>query len=856
MKNHLFKTLSLVSLFLLASCGAGLDQSIKGVAAVGAPLSNASILLRDATGVERMTTADANGNYVFSKSDLFGLKAPIQVSASIQMGEKLVNHYAVIPELKSSDVGNTANITPLTSAVTALLSTGGVLTDLTPAQLSQLTPDAYAQANNKVKAAIAPISSQLVGQSFDPLTTPITQTGKTADLLLDHLDVSVRPDSVNITNKMAVLASLDAVTAASSQISKDPSTPALPIQATETTSTDGFQELISQFQKCFAVSSTSRLTAKTKSDATLHADCSDIAINDSLGYLHNGTNFKVRWAKALNSSTMGSSAKFFMPEVRLRISKAPEERIAVNFNFMDNSGNGYTIPEIIEKSEATGGKWRLRGNQRSINAYIEAQLDYYQDLSSHPSYVNTNFSRIASSLRIFLDPRVSFNPSTGVPDYSDVIDLTKINGFAVSPTSSTTNLKFSEFKASLASDTNRSTNDFVSCVVVTGPGKFSGNKWMGFFPHGIVLKRPNASPTQDYVAIDKRLSSNELQTVVESSSSASYASRSEVASTVCGEGTTNQSNSNYTIELEALSNQVHPFTGRVDTSINGRDIRWNTGPSYARIAPDATLAKQFDLNPTLTMYVITSAKKVALKMDVRYLGDLPPASQVRELVEKNRVSTISKATLMRYLDYTADASTTNTTVTSASADWSTAPGAFGADLIGFYAQVYKSKPGRGLRGPSSAILSNQSATPDSIWTVDADLAETLDGTGVNESSPNLNFYWSWADYARPPLATTDQTGSSNGTCFNSNIATKPSSLVTSTNAAVGRSEKSFTDRSLNGAKYHGVDALTTACLNSDSTDTNRATHAYLHRELWMRTYTDRNVRVYVYSANKKYRSPS
>jgi hypothetical protein len=847
MKTHFYKTLCFSFLFLLASCGAGLDQSVQGVAAVGAPLSNATIVLKDATGATRTTTADPNGRYAFSKSDLFGLKAPIQVSASVQMGEKLVTHFAVIPELKTSDVGNTANITPLTSAVTGLLSNSGILTDFTPAQLSQLTPEAYANANNKVKTAIAPLSTQLVGQTFDPLTTPITQTGKTADLLLDHLDVAVRSDSVSITNKMAVLGNSDPTTAASSQISKDPGTPATPIQVAEITSTEGFEELVAQFKKCFAIDSTARLTAKTKADATLHADCSDIAIKE--GYLHNGTNFKVRWAKALNSSTIGTSAKFFMPEVRLRISKAPVERIAVNINFMDNSGSGYTVPEIIEKSEATGGKWRLRGNQRPINAYIEAQLDYYKDLSNHSSFVNTNFSRIASSLRIYLDPRVSFDPTTGAPDYSDAIDLRKSYGFAVSPSNpTTTTLKFSEFKEALAADVDRKNNHFVGCIVVTGPGKWSGSKWMGIYPNGIVLKRPNGSPTQDYVAIDKRLTSAQLSSVVASSAGTNYASRSLVNDLVCDDGTTNQSNSNYTIELEALVNQVHPFTGNVDTSINGRNVQWNTGPSYARVAPDASLAKEFDLNPNLTMYVITDAKKVALKLDVRYLGDLPPASQARELVEKNRVSIMSTDTLRSYLDFNSNSDTVKT-VTTASAKWTTAPGAFGADLIGFYAQVYKSKPGRGLRGPNSVIEANKTATPDGIWTADEDLAAALDATGAGNDLPNLNFYWSWADYARPTLS------DGSGLCYKANT-TKPATLVTSTNAAVGRSDTSFTNRYLNGASYHGIDALSTACLNSDSTDTNRASDAYLHREVWMRTYTDRNVRVYVYTANKKFRSPS
>lgn len=841
MKSWIYRSLTLTSLAVLTSCGININSGLQGVAAIGAPLSGASITLKDAQGQTLTTTASASGAYSFSSADLMNMKAPFQVIASVQMGEKLVTHYAVIPSLGNSDVPSTANITPLTTAITGLLTDSGVVTEWNNQQLASLSPAAYQSALTKIQDAVKPLSATLVAGStdFNPLTTPISQTGKGADLLLDHLDVVVRPDAVNIINKMAVVDSTNQTTAMS-QISKDPGVAATPIALAETTNTDGFEELVDQIKKCFQVPHTERLTNKQPTSATLHAECRNIALSD---YLHNATPFVVRWAKLFNTETLntnslqGGKTKFFRPEVRLRINKSPE-RIAVNFNFTDNEGNGYTLPEIIQR-DPDNGQWRLYGNQRKISAIAEAQLEYYQDLTKGTPYVNTNFSKATSGFRLYLDPRIAFDDTDGRPDYSGVFDLTTATGYATEPNLVSTALKFSTFKNRLP--TNQHT---VACVVVTGPGKFdqSGKKWMGIYPHGLIMKRSSASATQDYVAIDSRATESQLSALNAIDMNLNYTARS-ISPQICGTGVTDQGSSNYTIESEALTQQVNPITMQIDSSINGRDVIWNTGPGYARTAPDAELGRIFDNNPRLTYYVISTGNKLAMKFDVRYLGDLPPVSQAKELIAKNKVARATPETLSRFLSW--DASNPNrNTVTLASADWSTPPQGFGADLIGFYSQIYRATPGRGLRGSNSKILANQSGVyTDNLWASDEDLAADLDATGVLSDVAN-NFYWRYSGYAKKPDTT-------NGCANYTNLT----SLISSITLSVGRATTGFTDRVLNGASYHGLDSLDTACLQASGTSPNvvSATHAYLHREVWLRTYTDRNVRFTVTAANKAFR---
>jgi hypothetical protein len=746
----------------------------------------------------------------------------------------------------------------------ALVNNSGVLTSLTNEQLAALTPAAIDQAKQKILTTVKPLTDKIVTGGFDPVSTPFVANGTGVDLLLDHLDLTVRTDQISLINKMAVVAdgsnSLDHV----GVVPKSGSPTA--IQNDSTTTTSGFEDIQQAFENCFKEPAAQRMVATNATTATLHASCDSIA---DPNYLHNGQNFKLRWAKAFkftkfNSNTPSSSdtwkkTKFLRPEVRLRVSSNPEI-IAVNFHFNDTDGSNYTIPELIKKMP--DGSWKLYGNQRGINTYAEAQLNYYQDLSKVPTdsgYNNINFSRVDSGFRFYVDPRTAFD-AQGVADYNYVIDYTTPTGYK--PNSAAT---YALVRSAALADSK----SVVQCVIVTGPGKMVGNKWMGVFPNGLVLKVPFSSPVQDYVAIDRRLGTGEKQALDAVDMSSPLASR-RVNPNLCGGDssatTTLVSSPNYTVDIQALTNQVHPFTGQVDTAINGRDVKWNTGPRFARIQPDADLAKELDNNPVFTFYVIDSNHKLVQKTKTRMLGELPPASQAVEIMNKKLASQMSVDTLRRYLDFDANGADVANDVTAVNAQWSTAPNAFGADLVGFYSEIQKAKTGSGLRskaganpgsihagsrdsGSGSVIGSNysggawQSYNETTLWESDDDLAVDLDAL------PGKNFYWRWSEIAR---ARNDSNLACNAG-YNTNTANAPAanSLVTSQNVGVARSTTQLTGSAL-ASKYYGKSALSNACLDWYS-PSRPADDAYLHREVWMRTYTDKNVRFYSYTANKEFR---
>jgi hypothetical protein len=205
----------------------------------------------------------------------------------------------------------------------------------------------------------------------------------------------------------------------------------------------------------------------------------------------------------------------------------------------------------------------------------------------------------------------------------------------------------------------------------------------------------------------------------------------------------------------------------------------------------------------------------------RYLGGLPEVDLARSYVDSQRVPSFSTASLRRYLDFASgSASVTGTVTGSVEIDWTTPAGAFGADRIGLYAEVYRATPGEGIRGPLSRAYDG-TANVSGLWSSDPELAATLDAI------PGRNFFW-----------------------WNGAFATAPggATLVSTNGVNVSRSTTQIGSESAYGGSLFGTDALASANLGAGS-------HGLLYREMFFRSYTDSNVRLYVTTANRALRAP-
>jgi hypothetical protein len=780
---------------------------LSGTAAVGAPMGGASIVLTDKNGNQWTTTANDRGSYTFS--DLTGAVAPFQVTASVKMGDTVVTHYALVTE---SGADRVANVTPLTTAVTALVAPTDVPMALTAGQISAITAEQIAGATTKIKTAIAPLASNLQLGSYDPTTSSFAANRQGIDLLLDHINVTVRPEGITLANKMAVTAeSQNSTSANGSTINKNSSVAVTPISNASVTQTSGLDELAAKVQDCFTVASAQRLVVSDAQNGTLHSKCADLALPN---YLHNGTTFKMRWAAALKSSTMDGST-YLPPVVRLRVSESPE-RLAINFNFQDNLGAGYTRPEIVEKQQ--DGTWKLYGNQRKFNAYSESSLIYYDDLAVSTTFNNVNSSHVESGLRFLIDPRTFLN-SDGSVTYP-VMDLTKTGGYATGTAS---------YYSNLIPPTG---SKKIGCVVITGPGEVDGFKWAGFPTNGILLKPPTASDVQDYMAIDRVLTNAARTAITNATPSASGAS-SPVSfpgvSNICnwgGSATTNSSSPNYVTDIEALGQRKNVLTGAMDSAIAGRDVAWNTGARYARKAASTDLKKVFDSNPLIQMEIFDTDGRLRHVIKTRYLGEIPPAKMAEIYVNTDKVSKFNTASLAKYLDFASGGADTQNDVSgSITAQWTTAPGAFGADRINLYSEIQRSQPGAGIR--------NETGARSSLWDSDPELAAYLNNL------QGTNFFWWNGNFANQYVS------GNTGTC-----KTTPSTLfINTTGVNVGRSTTSINSSNTFDGSLWGVNSLNNnACIPTGSPQYN----AYVLREMSTRTYTDTNTRLYYIVTNRKF----
>ena len=221
---------ALAALTLLSACGGGGDSApqidagagsntsstpnapatpspviLAGVAATGAPLTQASVKVNDTLGAEVCdTVTDAEGKYSCTLPD--GARAPFAVAVR--------SDEMVLFSTTSSEVSATVNVTPLTSLIVARLTPNG-----DPAQFAQgikndprIADAGKIEAQVKeVKALIAPLLDA-VGDSIDPIAGSFKADGKGHDRVLDALQVTIRPEGTasNIEITVKTLPASDA----------------------------------------------------------------------------------------------------------------------------------------------------------------------------------------------------------------------------------------------------------------------------------------------------------------------------------------------------------------------------------------------------------------------------------------------------------------------------------------------------------------------------------------------------------------------------------------------------------------------------------------------------------------------
>ena len=189
MKLNRICQIALVTL-TLAACGGGggsggsatsTTSSFAGTAAVGAPITNATVNVYDKSGaLVATTTTDASGAY--SIASVNSTNGPFVIEVVGSVGDSNAKFYAV------SNAGGTTNVSQISNAIAGSLSSSGVPTDLVAGNSISST---------QITASESAFTSALSGlmQSMNVSGSLISQTFTSAmDSALDHIKIGLSPN--------------------------------------------------------------------------------------------------------------------------------------------------------------------------------------------------------------------------------------------------------------------------------------------------------------------------------------------------------------------------------------------------------------------------------------------------------------------------------------------------------------------------------------------------------------------------------------------------------------------------------------------------------------------------------------
>lgn len=398
-RSRVSTAIGLVALAALAACGGGGSDApvavaptqLSGVAASGAPLAGASISVIDsdaATTNPAAVTAAANGSYTI---DISGLKAPLVVQA-VGLVEGVSTTTLSVVSAVTANVVNTANVTPLTHAVAALVAPGGdPAALLTPATLtSSATAANVANATALVVNTLATDATiaGALGANFNPQTTPFVANGTGIDGVLDKLAVQVSSSGVSITNLAAPLSGAGVqtpVVLTAAQAATPTVVPTLPpsAPASDLPTAAELAALGAKFEACLALPVAQRVTLDVGGTVTaLSAACNYAPAN----WRSNGRTWMQELGQFTFAKNQLTGAKLGKGLVVLTAAADnlvdPKEFkhpycntatcVVVRYPLTSASGQATASDWVLAK---INGAWDFVGNQRPYRVFAEPRLN-------------------------------------------------------------------------------------------------------------------------------------------------------------------------------------------------------------------------------------------------------------------------------------------------------------------------------------------------------------------------------------------------------------------------------------------------------------------------------------------------
>lgn len=351
--------LSIVAAAVLAACGGGGNSTtgsaapLTGTAAVGAPLPNATVNLKDANGKTSATTADANGAYTFA--DVSGFAAPLMLQATGTAGGQTYTLHSVLEKIPAAGVSSVVNVTPATEVAMAQ-ATGAdpaaVFSD--PVKIKAIDPAKLADAKKKLIAALANVLPALGQDSakVDLFTTAFTANNAGLDKLLDTIDFKQEPSTTADQRAMRVADKNTGVEVAKIEVNTAPSA-VVPVPRPEAETlaldTSKIKALITAFN------------AQTGTLAGIRSDAMRDLFDEY--YFDRGKDRAAQLTSFLGDSSgynPGLLGDLFQDYV---IQGCDGEKKICQGTFTNKLANGGIEQVPWSVKQGTDGKWRIYGNQ-------------------------------------------------------------------------------------------------------------------------------------------------------------------------------------------------------------------------------------------------------------------------------------------------------------------------------------------------------------------------------------------------------------------------------------------------------------------------------------------------------------
>jgi hypothetical protein len=359
--------------------------TITGVAAKGAPFSGATVVASNPSGtVGTPQTVAADGTYSITLP--IETATPIVLVASKTLSSGETESYTSVVADKAN---TTANITPVTNVIAALLSPNG-----NPAQLASqvasgtaISQATLAAKTKSVQDVLQSASTALGVANVNPLTDTFSANGTGYDKLLDSLNTSITPSgaSSNIEIGLKVQAANDTAQPPVSQFtSSQASLPALPaITASSflaTGTTAKLVQLLADSTVCYGLPLATRVSTATASSTSAVGTAADVAAAQckALFIANDPTNYKFGGSGiGRNAAGQGSFAGIFNSTANGAVFDTPVYEYTLQngdiaFSFQSKTPTGTPVAQFnFARLDPADQKLKFVGDQYDYQGSVQ-----------------------------------------------------------------------------------------------------------------------------------------------------------------------------------------------------------------------------------------------------------------------------------------------------------------------------------------------------------------------------------------------------------------------------------------------------------------------------------------------------